>query len=134
MGSKCISGNHAPSSRITRNQGFEFAQCRHCACDLIRSNRRWKTVPEGFRVVWRGSDHGLSEDPSQLLLNLPPVGRALTVRGSGDQGLSHLGAIFALVAAGLAYLLWAAKDGVQAWWSRLSSRHQRRAVLKLPAR
>jgi hypothetical protein len=134
MGNKCISGSHSPSSRITRNQGFEFAQCRHCACDLIRSNRRWKTVPEGFRVVWRGSDRPLSEDPTQLLLNLPPVGRALTVRGSSDQGLSHLGALFALVAAGLAYVVWAAKDGLQAWWTRLWSRQNRGIVLKLPAR
>src|SRR3954470_16535074 len=134
MGNKCISGSHSPSSRITRNQGFEFAQCRHCARDLIRSNRSWKTVPEGFRVVWRGADQVLSEDPSQLLLNLPPVGRALTVRGSGDQGLSHLGALLAMVAAGLAYLLWTAKDGLNAQWSRLWSRQGRTAVLKLPAR
>ena len=53
MARTCASGRHSPGNPIVRNQGFDFSHCRHCACDLIRSDRQWRTVPRGFRVVWR---------------------------------------------------------------------------------
>jgi hypothetical protein len=134
MANKCSSDRHSPTSHIVRNQGFEFSQCRHCTCDLIRSNRSWKTVPNGFRVVWRGNDRPLSEDPAQLLLNLPPVGRALTVSGADEPPLSRFGALLSMAVAGMFYLLWTATDNLKAGWVRLWTREPRTAVLKLPAR
>ena len=50
----CRPGKHVPIPDGVRNQGFEFSQCQNCRRDLLRSDRRWKAVPKGFHVVWRG--------------------------------------------------------------------------------
>lgn len=49
----CNSGRHAVASPGVRNQGFEFGKCTRCGRDLLRSGGDWRTVPKGFRVVWR---------------------------------------------------------------------------------
>ncbi|HVQ10072.1 MAG TPA: hypothetical protein VMS43_16735 [Allosphingosinicella sp.] len=59
------------SSSITGNQGFEFGRCRKCGRDLVRSGRAWRTIPPGFRVVWRGDPPGAAvTSAAQLKLKL----------------------------------------------------------------
>jgi hypothetical protein len=75
MGRTCASGKHEVAANGVRNQGLEFGRCGRCGRDLIRSRRQWRTVPQGFRVVWRRA-----ADDVQLPLDLPPAGRALALR------------------------------------------------------
>lgn len=132
----CVLGHHAPVPDEVRNQGFAFTRCRHCRRDLVRSAKAWRTVPKGFRVVWRpGKRKQAEQSAAQLLLNLPQMpGRALTVVHQAGEGGLPLGFI-SLAGAGLRMLLW-----------RLDDRFRRRAragwpagrarppVLRLPAR
>lgn len=56
----CRLRGHHPSSRTFENQGFAFAKCRRCECDLMRSAAQstgtWRPVPETLRVDWRDAD------------------------------------------------------------------------------
>lgn len=36
-----------------RNGRYEFGRCTRCAVDMMRREGSWKTVPKGFRIVWR---------------------------------------------------------------------------------
>jgi hypothetical protein len=81
MGRTCTRGKHEPAANWVRNQGLEFGRCSRCGRDLIRSRHQWRGVPQGFRVVWRKSaPGGATLNDVQLLLDLPPVGRALALR------------------------------------------------------
>ena len=53
MGISCLFGRHRVLSRGVRNGNLEFARCENCHRDLVRGDHRWKTVPRGYRVVWR---------------------------------------------------------------------------------
>jgi len=76
----CLLKRHERAAREVRNQGFAFSQCRHCRRDLVRSGRRWRTVPRGFRIVWRRpGGRPAASNAAQLLLNLPSPHRALTL-------------------------------------------------------
>lgn len=80
MGRTCARGKHEAAAGIARNQGLEFGRCGLCGCDLIRSRRQWRMVPQGFRVVWRSSAPMAADlDALQLWLDLPPIGRALAL-------------------------------------------------------
>lgn len=48
----CQLGRHRPGGIPRWNDGFYFAACERCGCDLVRTAfGRWH-VPEGYRVVW----------------------------------------------------------------------------------
>lgn len=57
----CMTGKHAPRPLVAANQGFQFSRCRGCGRDMVRSRASgpdsgrgaWRTVPKGFRVVWK---------------------------------------------------------------------------------
>jgi hypothetical protein len=54
----CRFGLHGQSARrhSVRNGAIEFAECPHCATPFVRhEGGRWRTVPTGFRVVWRAA-------------------------------------------------------------------------------
>jgi hypothetical protein len=71
MRRSCAASQHVALWRPVRNQGFDFGRCRKCGRDLVRSRRAWRTVPEGFRVVWRRSPPGASDSSAaQLKLEL----------------------------------------------------------------
>lgn len=81
MGRTCTRGKHEVAANWVRNQGLDFGRCGRCGRDLIRSRRQWRSVPQGFRVVWaRSAPGGEALDPGQLPLDLPAVGRALALR------------------------------------------------------
>lgn len=81
MDRTCMRGKHDVAANGVRNQGLEFGRCGRCGRDLIRSRHQWRTVPQGFRVVWRRSAPGSdAPDPGQLPLDLPAAGRALALR------------------------------------------------------
>lgn len=74
----CIAGRHDAAPGGISNQGFAFSRCRCCGCDMVRSHRSWRRVPRGFRVVWRRRPpRPDAAGAAQLLLDLPPTGRAL---------------------------------------------------------
>ena len=133
MPRSCSPGFHSPSPTVVRNQGFEFSHCRHCGQDLIRSNRRWRTVPRGFRIVWRSADGPLTDDPAQLQLDLSASGRALVVRGPDLGPIWRLGSVLGLAATGFFYLVWVGADQLRDSWKRLTSRQPRHRVMRLPA-
>ena len=52
----CHLANHVVALNIQHNQGFAFGKCLRCDHDMIRSAgprsaRRWRKVPQGFRVA-----------------------------------------------------------------------------------
>ena len=81
MDRTCTRGKHDVAANWVRNQGLEFGRCARCGRDLIRSRHQWRTVPQGFRVVWSRSAPGSEAlDAGQLPLDLPADGRALALR------------------------------------------------------
>lgn len=71
MSKSCGDGKHVALTRPIRNQGFDFGRCRKCGRDLVRSRRAWRTVPAGFRVVWRREPPGTGQtSAAQLKLKL----------------------------------------------------------------
>jgi hypothetical protein len=132
MARSCTSGRHSPAHPIVRNQGFDFSHCRHCACDLIRSDRSWRTVPRGFRVVWRGPERPLTDDPAQLQLDFSAKGRSLIV-WSRQRSIWRLGAVAGLAIIGFLYFLYTLVDRLHSAWKRVAAQHLRRKTLKLPA-
>lgn len=74
----CLMGRHARVTSEVRNQGLAFSRCRKCRRDLVHSGRGWRSVPRGFRVVWRRpAVRRRPLDAAQLLLDLPSTQRAL---------------------------------------------------------
>jgi hypothetical protein len=133
MARSCSTGLHSPSTDVVRNQGFDFTQCRHCRRDLIRSKRRWRTVPGGFRVAWRAAEPPRGEDPAQLKLDLSPAGRSVIVWRAEERSIWRPGALLGLAMLGFFYLVWTAADRLCDSFSRVAARRLRSKVLKLPA-
>jgi len=70
----CLLGRHSAVPSEVRNQGFRFTQCRSCGCDMIGMRGAWKSVPKGFRVVWKGAgEPGAAAVPLRLIRNLPTL-------------------------------------------------------------
>ncbi len=137
MRPNCAAGKHEIGSRWARNQGLDFGCCRKCGRDLVRSrgSAMWRTVPKGFRVVWRrGAEPWAEPSAAQLLLNLPASGRSLAVPASRPPRKSRAAAAVELVAMGARCLAWAVTDCVSAWARFfLTRRLAPQPVLSLPA-
>ncbi len=131
----CAVGRHEVAPGEVRNQGFAFSRCRCCGRDMVRSSREWRTVPRGFRVVWKRPAARQTEiSAAQLLLDLPAAGRALALRAAPDPRRGHVSAILDLLAAALRYLAWAGAARLRAWRSALlGPRMVRQPVFRLPA-
>jgi hypothetical protein len=56
----CLTGSHSSDLHLVSNQGFHFSRCKSCGEDLIRSGARWKSVPAGFRIVWKPTQGAMS--------------------------------------------------------------------------
>jgi len=95
----------------------------------------WRTVPKGFRVVWRrGAEPEAEPSAAQLLLDLPASGRSLAVPASRPPRKSRAAAAVELVAMGARCLAWAVTDCVRAWARPfLARRLAPQPVLSLPA-
>lgn len=39
------------------NEGYFFASCARCRCDLLRTDGAWSAVPNGYRVAWKPGYH-----------------------------------------------------------------------------
>ena len=118
----CLIGRHLPGPETVRNQGFTFGRCAGCGRDLVRSMGRWKTVPKGFRIVWRSADETASAAGT----------RSEPLAPETESGLARLSAFGALAGAGLRALAWNFGDRIDGWSRRI--RIQRRpALLRLPA-
>lgn len=48
----CRLGRHLPAALPRWNDGFYFATCARCGCNLVRTAFEPWHVPKGFRVVW----------------------------------------------------------------------------------
>ncbi len=128
----CTLGNHAAAPGEVRNQGFAFSRCRGCGRDLVRSNRAWRTVPKGFRVVWRPAAAPAEFSAAQFLLDLPAAGRALTVVAGRRR--RRIAAMVELAVTGLRVLLDAGAQRVRTWrLALIAPRRSRPALLRLPA-
>ncbi len=116
----CTVGRHRAGSRPVRNQGFEFGCCRGCGGDLVRSRGSWRTVPRGFRVVWR-REAGPPAAPSaaQLLFDLPAPGRTLALPRAPERRRSRVAAAAELLALGAFCLAWEIADRIRAWMKSL---------------
>jgi cell division protein FtsZ len=116
-----VAGHHAFPSSV-RNQGFYFSQCRCCGRDMIRSQRGWRKVPKGFRVVWRRE---------ASIRNLPVVVAA----GSPAGVARRLAAAADLAGTALRGLIGLAARRLRAAWqaSMTAPLRPRALVLRLPA-
>jgi hypothetical protein len=129
----CKLGRHAPAPGAVRNQAFEFSCCRRCGRDLVRSRGTWRTVPKGFRVVWRQPGPAAELNAAQLLLNLPASGRALALPPAPNRGKRRVATtveLVVLMARGLAELV---ADRFRSWIGILAAPAARSPpVLSLP--
>lgn len=76
MSIACFFGRHSPLPIEAVNQGFQFSQCKKCGCDMIRTRGAWRSVPKGFRVVWRRVDEpSVAALPLRIVSNLPVLAR-----------------------------------------------------------
>jgi hypothetical protein len=73
MGVMCWMLGHEGGPTDIWNEGYYFARCRRCACDLIRTTGNWSPVPLGYRVNWRSGlhRHAIASDFKRNL-PLPP--------------------------------------------------------------
>lgn len=123
----CLIGRHSPRPGAVSNQGFTFARCAGCKCDLVRSMGRWQTVPKGFRVVWRGAG-GAGPPAGKVAATAGPA----TVDAAREGAWIKLATLGSLAGAGLRAFTWSLGDRVHGWSRRI--RTQRRpALLRLPA-
>jgi hypothetical protein len=127
----CIAGLHDVAPGEVRNQGLEFSHCRSCGRDMIRSRRHWRTVPKGFRVVWKRVAPRRTEiDAAQLFFDLPSAERSRTIPSPGQRRRGS--GLLDLVVAGLRYFAWSAVGRLQAWRRTLSPPHTAgRPILRL---
>jgi hypothetical protein len=130
---RCQMARHTVARRVVRNQGFSFSHCGRCGRDLVRAGGQWRTVPKGFRVVWRRKSSGpVEQSARQMLLNLPVIGRSLAPRAAARKRRPFDIILFA--AMGLRYLLWGAGERLSSWRRRGSGvRAARRQVIHLPS-
>jgi hypothetical protein len=111
---RCIAGQHEAAPREVRNQGFGFSICRGCGRDMVRTNREWRIVPRGFRVVWKHRPPQQTViSAAQLFFDLPSTGRSLVVPARPRRA-RPMGLLF-LVMAALRWLGWAAAGRLGAW-------------------
>lgn len=122
MALPCIAGRHEVAPGEVRNQGFGFSRCQRCGRDMVRSKREWRTVPRGFRVVWRRGRPRPSEfSAAQLLFDLSPAGPVPIAPARKRH--SRLSEILFLALTGLRFLSWAAGARLRAWRERLRTPH-----------
>ena len=132
MNLRCIMAGHRAAPGEVRNQGFGFSRCGRCRRDMVRSGRRWRPVPKGFRVAWKKADHPMKTGAGPLLPDLPATGRTLTVAPSG--GRSSAAYVMLLAALGCRYLFWTFRDRIASWRRRtFSARRPRARTIYLPA-
>jgi hypothetical protein len=54
MGIVCRLAGHCPDpSALVWNDGMSHSHCLRCGSHLIRRSITWRSVPRGYRVVWR---------------------------------------------------------------------------------
>jgi hypothetical protein len=62
----CALGRHRPRGIPRWNDGFYFATCERCGCDLVRTAYESWRVPKGYRIVW--SDRPPASRPDVTLI------------------------------------------------------------------
>ncbi|MEA3013859.1 MAG: hypothetical protein QOD42_2404 [Sphingomonadales bacterium] len=125
MSKSCGDGKHVALARPVRNQGFEFGRCRKCGRDLVRSRRAWRTVPAGFRVVWRREPPGAGQaSAAQLKLKLDFPDSRLSAASGRPQ--PRLAIAVDLVVLGVRGLAAAIAERTRLW---LRTRPQRRVAI-----
>ena len=90
MGATCILLGHAAADDGRWNQGYFFARCKRCSCDLIRTSGDWSQVPLGYQVNWKSGLHRhaimsdfrrnlplMPEEPRRWRLALHRIGRGI---------------------------------------------------------
>ncbi|MEA3010911.1 MAG: hypothetical protein QOJ91_2603 [Sphingomonadales bacterium] len=63
----CRLGRHRPRGIPRWNDGFYFATCERCGCDLVRTAFQSWHVPSGYRIVW--SDRPPADRPEVTLVS-----------------------------------------------------------------
>jgi hypothetical protein len=75
----CRLGRHRPRGIPRWNDGFYFATCERCGCDLVRTAFQGWHAPSGYRVVW--SDRPPAGRPEVALVpeeSAPPTPSGLS--------------------------------------------------------
>ena len=54
----CRLNRHNPEDSPVWNEGFYFSRCIHCRREILRRGGRWRSIPEGYRVVWKKRPEG----------------------------------------------------------------------------
>jgi hypothetical protein len=49
----CKLAGHRPVPSNIWNDGYYFSRCSNCDCEMIGRGGEWRTVPRGYRIVWR---------------------------------------------------------------------------------
>lgn len=95
----CLLAGHKPVPSEIWNHGYYFSRCQCCDRELIGRGGIWRTVPRGYRIVWRPCTERMNWTPwappapdcarlSDLLQGTvdPDAGRAhgLRVVGPGE--------------------------------------------------
>jgi hypothetical protein len=139
MSLRCLAGKHAARTGETWNQGLYFSSCRRCGCDMVRAEKIWETVPQGFRIVWRPVERPDQAGPPQgpvVILQAqrqrPPESRPLPVR---RHHAPRPFALLQLLFVGVELLVVYGADNFRKWHKNMAAeRLQRPVILLLPAR
>lgn len=126
MGVTCWILGHAAADEGRWNEGYYFARCKKCSCDLIRTSGEFLPVPLGYQVKWKPGFHRhaiasdfrrnlplMPEEPRRWRVALHRIGRGVLflpgpeVKQAAQErepagGLPHLVLIGMLAALGLA--------------------------------
>lgn len=49
----CRLGRHVAPADVIWNSGVYFGKCRRCDRDTLGRGDVWRSIPKGYRVVWR---------------------------------------------------------------------------------
>jgi hypothetical protein len=140
MSLRCLAGKHAARTRETWNQGLYFSSCRRCGCDMVRAEKIWETVPQGFRIVWRRVERPEQAGTAQVSRNgpvvilqgqCPPESAPLSVR---RHHAPRPFGLLQLLFVGVELLVVYGADNFRKWHKNVAARRlQRPAVVLLPA-
>jgi hypothetical protein len=85
MGILCrLAGHKAAPSNIWNNGHF-FSRCTICDCEMIGRGGSWRTIPRGYRVVWRPREESEQTRLSRLHMDGARISDLLPL-AAADQG------------------------------------------------
>jgi len=120
----CLAGAHAPHPSKGQNQGLHFSSCRRCGRDMVRSEAKWKPVPDGFRIVWKKVERAKPVTRNLAAVAAPRIGQIYDAHAAdrGQSRRAHRSTLLQLALVGLKLFVWYGADSLAKWRKELAAR------------